>query len=1828
MINQFVFVYLDDILIFSRSVQEHTQHVWRVLQHLLEDQLFIKAEKCEFHCSSVSFLGFIISTDSIQMNSAKVKSQQLAWVEYAHNSLPVSSTGKSPFQCCLGYQPSTLQSSVEQTVQWNKRPRDHISTAPRFALLAPDLLRADSQENIYLEASGLSAAINVSISIQDFSRTSQLLQDSVTLGPENSFHTLKTIQLPSELLNRDEDRNKYVYLNVNFDDHYSEERMLMVSFHTGYIFIQTDKPVYNPGDTVQCRAFVSSPSFKAFNSSITVEFQNPEGVVVKLISRTRATDGVFADTFALSEIVNEGTWTVIAKFDHWQQNTFSSQFEVKKYVLPAFSVTLTPRKSFFKLDDTELEVEISARYLYGEPVQGKAYVVFGVQINKEMRRLPTVKQVSDLNGGVVRLSMEELRTAYPNIRSVVGSSVYVKASVLTESGSDLVEAEKTGIKIVESPYVVSFRDMQKYFMPGLPFDFTVQVSHHDGSPAHNVVVKLNLLDTPLIIASGSTRVTINMPKGLHRQTISVSTTQADLKPEQQAKHQATVYPYSPQNSQYPNYLYISTGTNMVSVGDTLTLKLTFSVAYRELITDFTYLVLNKGKIIVAKRLDVTGQAITSVGLTVTTEMMPSFRFVAFYTIPWAERPEVVADSIWVDVADSCLGGLSVGPADGRHRDYRPGTPISFRVRGDPGSKVNLVAVDNAVYLLSKQRLTQSKIWDVVEKGDIGCTRGRGPDSMTVFTDAGLLFASSSGLNTIPRQALQCPGSARRRRSAEQLQHRTQLESHYKEKLQRRCCKHGLREIPMPYSCTRRSLYITEGWECIQAFRHCCAHYRGQELETRRPTTPPPLTTAAYDADYDADYVVYDEMFSSLMPRSTSLMPRSWRPHARPRPTQNTRGNRLMKKKMEEEEFVAEEEEEGEYLDETQVYLRAKFYESWLWRDVSLPSTADSTDGLSSVTVDSILPDSITEWGVMAISASPDTGLCVAEPYNVKAWKHFFVDLKLPYSVARNEQVEIKAVLHNYGQDDLRVRVVLMKTEGMCSVAFNEKHMQEVTLPAGSSLVVPYTIVPLVVGKLPVEVMVVGRDMTGGDRIQKLLRVVMEGVQKTEVRSLVLNPSAEGGKEGMQTVRFSKVELGSVVPNSQPVTIINIRGNVLADSIENSISEDSLASLIQMPGGCVEQNLASITLPLIATLYLDRANDWQSVGVQRKAEALRYIRRGYENQLAYRKSDGSYPPYSNQGTSTWITAYVVKVFSMAHSIVGVDEQQVCDALLYLLKNKQKHSGNFREDNPVYSTTMIGGLHGNEPETTLTAFVLIALAEAKEAGIRCTGDTDVEAATRKAASYLKAALLRPLRRPYTVAISSYALALLGKDPQFDPIPALLRASSPAGSQWPDRENPLFTLEATGYALLALVKSGRLQEAAAPFKWLNSQRRRGGGFGSTQSTMVVLQALSDYLVQKPPPQDLSLQVDLRIAGRSDARYHFDPKTSYAARSTKVSLDQEFEVEAQGNGLGILEIVTYYNQLHEVDEKRPCRDFELSVTIEESSEKHPADVENSYQITIKVRALGPRDVRMVVLDINLPTGFTPENSDLEMLSNSVDRYISNFQIVDNLSDRGSLILHLFKVSHKEPEILIFRLQQSFKVGLLQPSSVTAYEYYNPDHRCSRTYTPSEVKEELAQICRDNVCRCTQGDCCISKNDSQNFPSKTRETFACKSLHHVFQVKVLSVTQSYYDQYEMEITQVIKLGVEAGVEEGQKRLFMSHGGCRDGLNLQQGSQYLVIGPKEDQWTIDSNTNRFIYMLGKNTWVERWPSSAECSSNSSLQAKCTALEEAASELSVNACRSV
>ena len=71
-LDRFVYVYIDDILIYSPDLDTHRNHVNQVLERLLANHLYVKAEKSLFHADTVSFLDFIVAPGSVQMDPAKV----------------------------------------------------------------------------------------------------------------------------------------------------------------------------------------------------------------------------------------------------------------------------------------------------------------------------------------------------------------------------------------------------------------------------------------------------------------------------------------------------------------------------------------------------------------------------------------------------------------------------------------------------------------------------------------------------------------------------------------------------------------------------------------------------------------------------------------------------------------------------------------------------------------------------------------------------------------------------------------------------------------------------------------------------------------------------------------------------------------------------------------------------------------------------------------------------------------------------------------------------------------------------------------------------------------------------------------------------------------------------------------------------------------------------------------------------------------------------------------------------------------------------------------------------------------------------------------------------------------------------------------------------------------------------------------------------------------------------------------------------------------------------------------------------------------------------
>ena len=72
-VDQFVIVFLEDILVYSKDQESHDTHLRVVLETLRKEQLYVKLSKCEFWMNEVSFLGHIVSEEGIRVDPKKIE---------------------------------------------------------------------------------------------------------------------------------------------------------------------------------------------------------------------------------------------------------------------------------------------------------------------------------------------------------------------------------------------------------------------------------------------------------------------------------------------------------------------------------------------------------------------------------------------------------------------------------------------------------------------------------------------------------------------------------------------------------------------------------------------------------------------------------------------------------------------------------------------------------------------------------------------------------------------------------------------------------------------------------------------------------------------------------------------------------------------------------------------------------------------------------------------------------------------------------------------------------------------------------------------------------------------------------------------------------------------------------------------------------------------------------------------------------------------------------------------------------------------------------------------------------------------------------------------------------------------------------------------------------------------------------------------------------------------------------------------------------------------------------------------------------------------------
>ncbi|XP_072005874.1 A.superbus venom factor 1-like isoform X2 [Engystomops pustulosus] len=1579
-------------------------------------------------------------------------------------------------------------------------------------LITPSVLHRDSDETIVLD--GNNKTFEADVEIQVFlTRDFRLPKQKISLNDDNNFLGTATVRIPSEVLAKDPKTKQYVYVTVT-SPVCNLEKVVLLGHQRGYAIIQTDKTIYTPGSTVVYSIFSVDDKMSPVNPALVIEILRPGTIVEKMRARSYGSSGIMTFSYKLLELGSVGVWTISVRYEHSPVHIYSTNFEVKEYVTPTFEIQLIPQKNFFCIHDTEFTVEIKAKFLFGKPVDGMAFVRFVVMkddlstsIADSLRRIPV------LGGkGLVVLKTEDLVKHFLNADELLQYTLYMTITLITDSGREFVESELEDIHIVSSPYNVLFTRTSQYFKPGMPYDLLVHVTYPDGSPAQRVPVVAEPGTVEGITgAEGTARLTLNTTADIETLRITVRTSDPALPPARQASASLTANVYQSGG----NYLHIGVTPSEVKPGDNLVVNFSTRNTNTTVQNErhhFTYLITTTGRIVkVGRQPRLAGQSLVTMSLPITEEFIPSFRIIAYYIV----GNEIVSDSIWVDVTDSCMGKLSL--TGDRRRDnkvQRPASSMKLKLEADPGADVRLVIVDKGVHALNnKLKISQKKMWDSVEKSDIGCTPGGGTDSMGVFYDAGLALQSTLQTTTAKRSEQQCEAHiTRRRRSSEEVIDQKMTTASSSQETVRRCCIDGMNE--KGENCEGRAANIWEGRECADAFLHCCKFIRQKKEKERNPTEP------------DAE----------------------------------TRGSQY-------EVAASRRRRSDEYLPGAEIVARTQFSESWLWNVGHMGERPDS-NGMSTRVLNVFLKDSITTWEVQAVSVSQRKGICVSEPYKIQVMRKFFIDLKLPYSVVRNEQVEIQAVIYNYGYRTIKVRVELTHNPQFCSLSTAKSNFRQVVdIKPQSSVAVPFILVPLSLGDQDVEVKAAIAKKLASDGVRKKLKVVPEGVLITRyIKTVTLDPQLNG-KNGVQEETVQALYGENLVPGTNVETHVQFIVYPRIQMRQHIIYGGNLNHLFAVPRGDGEGNMMTMTPNVVATIYLDATNQWEQMGLIGREEAIKNIKQGLIQQLVYHKADNSYSSSPGRPASTWLSAYVAKVFVMAQTLVDIDSNMLCGAIKWLILQKQKPNGMFKEDAPVIHLEMVGGIKGSSEDVALTAFVLIAMLESE---VTCTPHVNIlKMSIEKASSFLLGQL-PALDKPYTIAITSYALAMAGAIDH----PQKLLSAITDNSHWKDPGSHLITIEATSYALLALLRLKQYILIRPIIRWLSWQKFDETVNGATQASIMMFQALVQYQTDLPSITEVQMDVTIHLPDNPfPLRYQFNEENRMVPRLTVTTWNKEFVVRAEGKGDVSMQVTKLFHIISEKKAKE-CNNFYLSVTVkEEPNVTVPEGVLAVASVTICTRDPKNPYYSRSILEVSMMTGFAPDVDSLNKLQKEVDKYISQFEINNKSIDKGSIIIYLDKMSERENECIKFNVHQIFKVGRIQPASVTLYDYYSPENRCTKFYHVEKNSELLSTICQNSVCRCTEDNCFLLKHLDEAIDTLRSYERACASgVDYVYKAHLEEIQENNnYDNYVMKIINVTKKGRDEDALNNQRR-FLSHIKCRRGLNLIKGRDYLIWGPNSDLW--------------------------------------------------------
>ncbi|NXG33401.1 CO5 protein, partial [Dromaius novaehollandiae] len=1669
-----------------------------------------------------------------------------------------------------------------------------------YVLTAPKIFRIGASEKVVVQAFGYEKEFPVNIAIRSFpDKLVAYSSGYISLTPAKKFQGAVTLTLQPADLPRTANSVQYVYLEA-VSPHFTRLKKIPVSYKNGFLFIQTDKPIYTPDQSVKVRVYSLNEELQPARRETVLTFVDPDGVKVDITEEDDFTGVVSFPDFKIPSNPKYGIWRIEAKYKKNFVTSAVAKFEVKEYAMPSFSVIIEPENNFISSEKFEnFRITVRASYFYNKRLpSADVFVRFGIIEETGKKMIPHAMHVTKIVDGVAEINFNSKKAVsfigFQRLEELDGSRLYIAASVLESMGGLSGEAEFDGVKYAVSPYKLNLIATPLFVKPGLPFFIKVQVKdtvdHFVGNLPITVTVKSfsEQMDATELISEGSesgrrkTSVNdgtalfvVNIPSDNKILEFQVRTADPSLSDENQATKTYEAKAYS---SLSQSYLYIDWASNhkILEVGNFVNINVYPRSHYIHKIHHYSYLVMSKGKIVsFGTQERIKDLEYEHLSFQITQEMVPSARLIVYYIVMGEETAELVADSVWLNVEQKCGNNLDIKLLSSK-QILKPGEVVSLNMKTQFSSFVALSSIDKAVYgVTGGGKRPMEKIMLHLEKSDLGCGAGGGRNNVDVFRMAGLTFLTNANADDSNEADETCNEILRTKRSdfkerilqegRDWVIYITISASKYKHPEIRKCCMAGVKAYPVSETCSDRARRIRSSEKCISAFKDCCEF--ANRLREEEPNKLLILARMHFEAVLELD----------------------------------------------------------------EADIRSYFPESWLW-EVHQVSPRSKTLSIT-------LPDSLTTWEVQGVGIS-DKGICVAEPLEVQVSKDIFLSIYVPYSVVRGEQIELKGSVYNYGDSVIKFCVKIAAGDGICS--FGDTATTGVMihkcnfkyLDGGSSLPITFRILPLELGLHTINFTLL--TARNSEIVVKTLRVMPEGIKRELHAGFTLDPQGVYGLiKRRQEFRY-KIPL-NVVPKTKIDRSVSVKGHLMGEVIATVLNPSGLDFLTNLPKGSAEAELMSVAPVFYVFHYLEQSNNWHILGpktLASRTEMRRKMKEGIVSILSFRNPDFSYSMWKNGQASTWLSAFALRIFGQVNQYISLDQLSVCNSLLWLIDNCQMPDGSFSEFSSYQPVKLQGTLptEAKEKSLYLTAFSLIGIDKT----IKICPTQRIHDARNRAGDYLLKNV-QSAESPFTMAITTYALALVDLNHQsarsaFSALKkeAFVIGDPPIYRFWKDafktvgKDTPHAVtaqmVETTAYALLTALLRGDKNYANPIIKWLSEEQRYGGGFYSTQDTINALEALTEYslLVQR-----LNLDMSVKVAYKHYGDLHLFKLTedNFVGRTVTLPLDDDIYVSTGSSaGLATVNVKTVYNIIGTSEES--CN-FELKIVPkrDDGYRKEDGELPGRLEACAKYKP-STREPQSgsahAVMDIGLVSGLEANTEDLSTLASGVDQLIADYEIKD-----GHVVLQIDSVPANNFLCVGFRISELFHAGMINPATFTVYEYHAPDKQCTILYNPYG-DEKLVRLCEGDECKCMEAECSqVQQRLDRSITADKRREAACQNdIAYVYKVNILSRSEEgYFVKYSATLLDLYKRGEwKAFAQKNNEITFVKKKTCAD-VELGPGMQYLIMGKEALKMSVGYNF-KFQYPLDSSTWIEWWPSNIACTF---CQEFLNTMEDFAEDLIINGC---